>query len=517
MTMLAQGLTGLALALSVVLLGTSRIRTAAGVCAAQAVVAACMAAVLSHPWLAAIQLVFAAAIAFVASGLPPQSARVQPVALGIGAAVALLATTLLDPGLALGVALLGAVIVAARAPAAWQVLGLAALQNGVVLAAMGSGLLIPVLPLVPAVAAGGLWVAGRYPGILQRWPRAGWIDAIGCILVLLLALTLQWLPSPPWPMLHIDAFGAVAIVLLAAVATAAACPTRQSSATAPPAGARLLVVLGAALAVALQPMPLSWLALVVAVIAAAAAALPHPAEAWRLLRLGCLGLGVALLGTAALPEAGPWAPACIIVGLGTLGWLAPELALTAAVLIVRQRDVASAHALLVLAGLAAMAIAGCGLMLRRDAERLPAWAGFGQAGAAVFAWGIGTPDAHVAAILHLVMLALTQSAVLLARDGGLDRIAALAGLAGVPPFGLFSSLALIVAATAARSPWLVLPLAVGLGMLGWPILSRLPRLGPVSAPRSQLDWIPLLLLLVAGFAMPHPVFAWLRAAAVATP
>jgi hypothetical protein len=566
MSMLGQGLTGLALALSFVPLGTNQVRTAAIGCAAQAVVVACAAAALNLPWIAAVELAVAVAIAWAAPILPPAPTASRPSTILTGGALALLAVMLPGQSVALAVAAVGAVIVATRRSAFRQVLGLTVVQNSVLLAAMGGGRVIPVLPLVPALAAAGLWLAGQRPAVLRRWPRGNWIDAAGCGVIMVLSLTLLWQVPLQEPPLHVDALGAAAIAWLATVAVAAGWGDRLHAASAPPAGTRLVLLLAAALAIALQPMRLSWLALAIAVAAAAAMSLPLPGEAWRRLRLGCLGLGVALFGLTALPGGGGWAPACIVAGLGTLAWLAPELALTAAVLIVRQREAASAHTLLLLAGLAAMAIGGCGLMLRGDSDRWLEMAGFGQAGAAVFAWGVGTPEAHVAAVLHLSMLALTQSAVRLARAGGIDRVAALAGLAGVPPFGMFSSLAMIVAATAARSAWLVLPLVGGLGVLGWPILSRLPRNsvppplegggqgegsvqppdlgsthpspyprptgaggtpgyarsrfirgGPADTRRWQLAWIPLILLLIAGFAMPHPVFAWLRAAAVGVP
>ncbi len=80
----------------------------------------------------------------------------------------------------------------------------------------------------------------------------------------------------------------------------------------------------------------------------------------------------------------------------------------------------------------------------------------------------------------------------------------------MPPFGLFSSLALILAATAARAPWLLLPLGAALAAIAWAVLLQLPTQRRLLASPA---WVPLGLLLIAGFAMPEPVLAWFRLAA----
>ena len=208
-----------------------------------------------------------------------------------------------------------------------------------------------------------------------------------------------------------------------------------------------------------------------------------------------------------------------------MAWLSPELALTAVAVILRQRGLVSAvpgqtapDIVLLLAGLAALAISGFALLMRPNGHRHQQFDGFGQSGVAVFAFGLGTTEASLAGLLHLTLLALTLSAVMLSRQGGLDRVASLAGLAGLPPFGLFPSLALILAATAVCSSWLLLPLVAGLALLGWPVLASLPPLRPAPGHwQRRLAWIPLLLLLVAGFAMPGPVNAWMHTIAGGQP
>ena len=80
----------------------------------------------------------------------------------------------------------------------------------------------------------------------------------------------------------------------------------------------------------------------------------------------------------------------------------------------------------------------------------------------------------------------------------------------MPPFGLFPSLALIMLATAQRFPWLLLPLGAGLAAVAWRLLLQLPAERRLLASPA---WLPLALLLIAGFAMPDPMLAWFRLAA----
>jgi hydrogenase-4 component F len=205
---------------------------------------------------------------------------------------------------------------------------------------------------------------------------------------------------------------------------------------------------------------------------------------------------------------------------------------------------------------------GCGLLLagaveaRRGTLVPPALMpmgtiALGQGAIAVFAFGLGSPDAAFAATLHLVLLVLTGAAAGLSRTGEASRCAALAGLAGIPPFGVFPSLVLILLAAARQSPWTVAPLAVSLALLGWGSVRRLPPLRPLTvttpgrtrgrpaslAPEQiaperntyaresalpvSLDaipaWLPLVLALLIGLLMPDSLAEWLRQASAGLP
>lgn len=593
MSPLAQGAAGLAVALGFALLATGRTRGAAMLCVAQAVVVAIAALAQHHLGVAALELAEAAALGWL-GGPPDHPASVRrismrylpqqplhiPAILAAGAVLAALAATVPTAGLPLAVILLGLLMVAARPLPLHHALGIAAAQNGLALAALaiglsGRSLALAVLPWLPALAFGALWLgsARTRTGVLRAPRIAAWADVGLSATVLLLACTLPWQPGAGAPFWRLDARAVHVILLLTILATAASWACRH---TPPIWGSRLAILAGTVLAVASGAPLLSWLGMTLAAAGAVASTLPERAEAWRRLRLGCTGLVLALFGTIALHATLPAlaAGACIMLGYGTLAVLAPELTVAAVALILRVRG-APTDDLLLVAGLTALLVAALGLgrgsaphpvhirtipsaprvvagegqapttlpsstnvsrgwpaVARHDTGAGEVRAGHGpgaspgaphgpqhlvlglaglaQAGAAVFAFGLGTDAGNLAGLLQLSLLALTQCALLLAHEDGVDRLAAIAGLAGVPPFGLFPSLALILAATANRLPWLLLPLGAGLAAVAWRLLLRLPNERRLLASPA---WIPLALLLIAGFAMPEPLLAWFRLAA----
>lgn len=528
MNMLAQGVPGLAVALSLAMLLAARPATALRLAALQAAIVGLLAAE-EFAWAAVIPLALVAAILLLGRFVRDRGDRVRPASLLVGGTLALLALTFPGQHLALAVVVLGATITATRRAAAMQTVGLISLQNGIVLAATSNPVAavspaIAMLPIVPALAVGLLWLNTTRKGaaLLAAWPTNRPFDAIGCSVVFALTGILPWLVPMQWGAVHIDAFAATILLLLAIVATAASWARLRHAGGTSPAGVRCIVLLSAALAVVLDDPVQSWLALLGATIATAASSLPRRTEAWRSLRLGGLGLGIALSGAIATAGPGVWAPVCTVVGLGMVACLAPELALAAVAMILRHRHPLTGHApvaaLLMVAGLAAIAITGCGILW--CAKRLPlsSLTGLGHAGVALFAFGLDVPAAHVAGVINLVLLSLAQSGLLLAGEGSVARFAATAGLAGVPPFGTFPSLALVIAATAARRPWMLLPFAAALGLLVWSILTQVPAVTPARGlPRTPYAWAPLVLALLVGFAMPQSIFAWLQSAAAGVP
>lgn len=567
---LAQGAAGVALALGFALLAARRFRGAVTVCAAQALAVAVAALGQGETMIALVELAQAGVLVWygrvvqeAAAGAhrgaahqdapygagaarhddlpshggahaPPSQRRQLPggrgdtpmaqraILVAAGAILAALAATVPGTGLAFTVVLLGLLVLATEPRPNHQALGVIAAQSGIVLAAIVAGISgwsrgLAVLPLLPALAFAGLWLgASRARTARLSAPAAAdWIDTALCSLALMLASSLPWqlgLHGPAW---RLDARTAHVILLLCALAAAASWGQYGVR----PAGARiwgsrLAILMGTVLAVLSDaPVP-AWLGMAVAAAGTIAAALPARAEAWRRLRLGCTGLALASFGAVALsampppPHVPVATVAAAALGYVTLALLAPELTVAAIALILR---LPAPPFLLLTLGLAALLVATLGLTTPEGrGRRLLPLVGLAQGGAAVFAFGLGSTSGAFAGLLQLTFLALTQCALLLARPDGLDRLVALAGLAGVPPFGLFSSLALLLAATAASAPLLLLPLGVGLAAVAWAVLAQLPAERRFCVSPA---WLPLALLLLCGFAMPAPWVDWFRLAA----
>src|SRR5467141_3101315 len=141
--------------------------------------------------------------------------------------------------------------------------------------------------------------------------------------------------------------------------------------------------------------------------------------------------------------------------------------------------------LMVTIGLVSIVFAAFMLYRRRDIKRLFAYSSIEHMGIIVFAFGMGGPLANFAGLLHMVMHSLTKSGIFfavghIAQAKGTQRIAEIKGLsvthprlavafalavlaiAGLPPFGVFTSEFMILTTTFAREPWLAIVLVLGL-------------------------------------------------------
>lgn len=272
--------------------------------------------------------------------------------------------------------------------------------------------------------------------------------------------------------------------------------------------------------------------------------LPQAAAASQgaLLSLGfaCLLVGAAALAMAAplrlwLAESGPTARA------PTSAMTAPLMMTMAITMILRLRQAAADNqdavvpgSTVLLLGLLALLIAALALGRQRDGQRFVAVATIGQGGIVAVAIGLGTSAAVFAGVLHLTLATLVLTALLSPaanrwRPGGptglgLTTTAGLIALAGLPPFGLFSSVLLIVTAAAHAAPLLLVPLGAGLGLGAWAMLARLPTPGPSGAAASRpestpratawsrtmivVPWLHLALTALLGLAMPIPLVRW---------
>ena len=179
-------------------------------------------------------------------------------------------------------------------------------------------------------------------------------------------------------------------------------------------------------------------------------------------------------------------------------------------------------------GLISLLVSGFALWQRQGLARFLAVSTAGQSGLIAFSFGLGGAVATFAGLLHLTVHTLVKAAAFQTGPGriggthraaGLTLLVALAALAGMPPFGLFTSLILVTEQTLQRVPLLAAPLGIGVVAGAWALLARLPSdcLGPRGAPPTRIAlaglagaWANLAAALVLGLAMPPGLVAWLQ-------
>jgi hydrogenase-4 component F len=201
--------------------------------------------------------------------------------------------------------------------------------------------------------------------------------------------------------------------------------------------------------------------------------------------------------------------------------------------------------LMVTLGLVSLLFAAVMLYRRRDIKRLFAYSSIEHMGIIVFAFGMGGPLGNFAGLLQMVMHSLTKSAIFfsvghvaqvkgtqkMAEMGGLTEshpllgwslVAAVAAIAGLPPFGVFASEFLVVSSTFAREPILAVLLVLGIMLALGALLLRLSAVafgkvrgpaGPVRASSLPI-YAHLALVLMAGVYLPGPLVLWFQHVAV---
>jgi hydrogenase-4 component F len=199
---------------------------------------------------------------------------------------------------------------------------------------------------------------------------------------------------------------------------------------------------------------------------------------------------------------------------------------------------------MIVLGLVSLVFAAFMLYRRRDIKRLFAYSSIEHMGIITFAFGMGGPLANFAGLLHMTMHSLTKSAIFfavghIAQVKGSQRIADIKGLsithpvlavglalgviaiAGLPPFGVFTSEFMLVSSSFARQPWLAVVLVFGLIVAFGALILRLQDVlfGEASGPAGEVKatYVPLFLhialVLMAGLWLPEPVVRWFRAVA----
>ncbi len=197
--------------------------------------------------------------------------------------------------------------------------------------------------------------------------------------------------------------------------------------------------------------------------------------------------------------------------------------------------------MMVALGLLSLLFAGFMIFRRRDIKRMFAYSSIEHMGIITLAFGLGGALANFAGLLHMVMHSLTKSGIFfgvgyISQLEGTQRIAdirglthshpllgwllvaAVAAIAGMPPFGVFTAEFLLVTSTFARAPWLAVPLVVGILIAFSALMLRLHGLafGPsekrhnLPAYRLTPMIIHLVIVGVGGIYLPAPIVEWFR-------
>lgn len=196
-------------------------------------------------------------------------------------------------------------------------------------------------------------------------------------------------------------------------------------------------------------------------------------------------------------------------------------------------------------GLVSLFFAAIMLYRRRDIKRMFAYSSIEHMGIIAFAFGIGGPLGNLAGLLQMMMHSLTKSAIFfsvgqVAQAKGTQRIADITGLtasqpllgwtlvagvaaiAGLPPFGIFTSEFLLITSTFPQAPLLAILLGLGILLAFGALLLRMTSLcfGKPSpgAHKITASSVPIFLhlgiVLLVGLAFPAALYHWFAHVAV---
>jgi hydrogenase-4 component F len=187
-------------------------------------------------------------------------------------------------------------------------------------------------------------------------------------------------------------------------------------------------------------------------------------------------------------------------------------------------------------GLINIIVASLFMLRQRELKRLFAYSSIEHVGIICFAFGIGTPLAIFAGLLHMLSHSLAKTAAFfsagsaiqlrarilmseitdLAKDSpgiGWGLLLSTFALIGLPPFSLFISEVLIILATIKYQAWLALPLVIGLLIAFSAMISHVQRMVFYSSGTNpdvsdvRVSVIPvyvhLMLLVAIGLLVPY--------------
>jgi hydrogenase-4 component F len=194
-------------------------------------------------------------------------------------------------------------------------------------------------------------------------------------------------------------------------------------------------------------------------------------------------------------------------------------------------------------GIISILVAGFSILRQRDIKRMFAYSSIEHMGIATFGFGLGGPLGTFAALLHLLVHSLTKSAVFftaghavlmngsqdMGRIRGLFKGDPVVGwslmlgvlaLAGMPPFGIFTSEFLILAAAVQQAPLCAPFLALGLVVAFAGLIKALQPMvsgevpdyqKPISAAHLPAI-VHLALVLILGLYIPEFLDRWFNTA-----
>jgi hydrogenase-4 component F len=196
-------------------------------------------------------------------------------------------------------------------------------------------------------------------------------------------------------------------------------------------------------------------------------------------------------------------------------------------------------------GLLSFLVAAIFLHRQQDIKRLFSYSSIEHMGLMTFAFGIGTPFATFAALLHMMVHSLTKSAIFVtvghaAQIAGTQRIEKIRGLiktqptvgwglligtlaiAGFPPFGVFTSEFLVLLATMHNFPWLVPFLLLGIGLACAGLFRNIQPMvygqKPEGQQAVQANLVPVMIhlaiVLWLGLAIPTTLSDWFNQATI---
>ncbi len=517
MISLAQGGAGLAMAFGIALGGAQQMPTALILLIAQSLAVACAALAEHHVGTAFLAAVVngGGAVWLLRRQVPQFEAATAPELASLPAltaAVVLATLCQLRGALAqpLAVMLLAVLFAVTRRHKLLPVTTLLALQNGLALAAATAG--APLSATAPglllAIPSALLWL--HQPA----WRRPEWVRGAAAwgplaVAVLLLAASLVF---------PLDPIGRTFAPLIAAWGVATAWTERAR----PPQPSRsipVVTLLGLVAAVASTAPIASVLGLA---LAAAATRLPTARRRPDGLLLAMCGTGLALFGLLTARGGQPAVSfAMLFLGLGATTAVAADIGAISGILLLRLsvQGPWPTEAATALTVIAALGLAACTLALL--AAPRPARVSLlrlGQLALVAAALSLNDDAGRLAAVFLLILGMLTDMAVRLAApDRGLATTISSAGLAGIPPLGIFPAVAMLIVAVAGRAPWLLLPMGACLAAMAGAGLP--PRLHAAAARLTvpSLAWAPLGLALAFGYAAPAGLIRWLTAMTMATP